>query len=103
VCHVTNYYCISIVSCQADSRYTDTVSLYTRSQETERKYENLAIRLVSFHVTVSKSHFAPMLQYVESKLSLPCEGRESTEVILNRATDSRRVHTLPPWSLYPQG
>lgn len=39
----------------------------------------------------------------ESKQSRSYEFRENIEVILNRATDRRRVQTLTPWSLYPQG
>jgi hypothetical protein len=31
LCRLTNYYCIATVSYQADSRHTDTVSLYARS------------------------------------------------------------------------
>ena len=39
------------------------------------KYENLAICLVSFHVTVSKSHFAPLLQQNQSKVVLVIVGK----------------------------
>jgi hypothetical protein len=58
MCHLTNYYCIATVLSQADSRYTGTVNLKVRSL----KYENLTVCLVSFPVTVSKSHFAFLLQ-----------------------------------------